>query len=242
MKRPATPKPLLKSLIPTRPLKKLRMPTVSVLMEKIEEIPSEYICSLCLSLFLEPSKLSCNHIFCRECIESWFIQEKNEKLHCPLCNKEFDLKQKIDIDSKLASKIKSLFPEEKKMAESYKESQKKGLKGKKEHVKFIIETMVNADFTWKINFFCYKNNIKNFVEKIVLFMNIDENGKERKKVELRQNLLYVDSNKNRNESLFMKIIFHLKTNDKSKICTIYHNFSNTAKRNLMTSFVQKLSS
>lgn len=240
MKRPPTPKPLLKGLISARPLKKLRIPTVSDLMERIEEIPSDYICSLCLSLFLEPSKLSCNHIFCRECIESWFIQEKNEKLHCPLCNKEFDLSQKIDNDSKLDSQIKSMFSEERLMVESYKESQKKGLKGRKENVKFIIETMVNADFTWKISFFCYKNNIKNFVEKVTLFMNIDQNGKEGKKVELVKNLLYVDNNKIRNDSVFMKIMFHLKTKNSSKMCTICHNFSNTTKRNFINAFVQKL--
>lgn len=40
-------------------------------------------CGICLQLFSDPTTLSCNHTFCRSCINNW----KNKNNTCPLCRK-----------------------------------------------------------------------------------------------------------------------------------------------------------
>uniref|UniRef100_A0A0K0G4I4 RING-type domain-containing protein n=1 Tax=Strongyloides venezuelensis TaxID=75913 RepID=A0A0K0G4I4_STRVS len=46
-----------------------------------EEIGSDSQCGICYSNFTNPIKLDCNHIFCKECISTWF----DRKDTCPLC-------------------------------------------------------------------------------------------------------------------------------------------------------------
>ena len=41
----------------------------------------EHNCPICHDEFKEPIKLSCKHIFCKECVSKWFDQERT----CPLC-------------------------------------------------------------------------------------------------------------------------------------------------------------
>ena len=42
-------------------------------------------CPICFEKTFVYKKLSCGHIFCNECIDSWFRQQKREKT-CPYCN------------------------------------------------------------------------------------------------------------------------------------------------------------
>lgn len=51
----------------------------------IEDIPSDQECSICMEPFNEDTvKLSCEHMYHKECIIEWFQNSKR----CPLCNNE----------------------------------------------------------------------------------------------------------------------------------------------------------
>ena len=52
---------------------------------RVEEIPDELSCPVCLSEFDQPKVLPCNHVFCKGCLEQWM--DKN-KLTCPICRIE----------------------------------------------------------------------------------------------------------------------------------------------------------
>uniref|UniRef100_A0A0K0E9W5 RING-type domain-containing protein n=1 Tax=Strongyloides stercoralis TaxID=6248 RepID=A0A0K0E9W5_STRER len=46
-----------------------------------EDIDKDSQCGICYSNFTNPLKIECNHIFCKECISTWF----DRKDTCPLC-------------------------------------------------------------------------------------------------------------------------------------------------------------
>jgi hypothetical protein len=48
-----------------------------------EELDPEVNCTICQSQFKNPRKLTCSHIFCRECIRTWLDTGKDDT--CPLC-------------------------------------------------------------------------------------------------------------------------------------------------------------
>ncbi|XP_077861450.1 uncharacterized protein LOC100375247 [Saccoglossus kowalevskii] len=45
-------------------------------------------CSLCFSSYKNPKLLSCQHSFCRECLDRWIVSSKVKLLACPVCRKE----------------------------------------------------------------------------------------------------------------------------------------------------------
>ena len=51
-------------------------------------------CGICLDETLKCSKynttLTCNHIFCTECINTWIV-EKNKNVGCPLCREKINI-------------------------------------------------------------------------------------------------------------------------------------------------------
>ena len=47
------------------------------------EVDSELKCTICVEPFLKPVSLSCQHTFCRKCIEPWL----NECRSCPTCHR-----------------------------------------------------------------------------------------------------------------------------------------------------------
>lgn len=51
-------------------------------------------CLLCCNFFNIPKMLDCNHIFCTNCIESWF-----DNIHesCPICRSNNDVSGSIDV-------------------------------------------------------------------------------------------------------------------------------------------------
>lgn len=49
----------------------------------MEDVPSEFECSLCLKLLLDPISVSCGHTFCRQCIH----RSQEYRTACPMCRK-----------------------------------------------------------------------------------------------------------------------------------------------------------
>nr|KAF6363509.1 ret finger protein like 4B [Pipistrellus kuhlii] len=50
-------------------------------------LQDEVICSICLEFFSNPISLSCEHIFCSDCMRKWLLESEYLKLTCPLCRK-----------------------------------------------------------------------------------------------------------------------------------------------------------
>jgi hypothetical protein len=47
-------------------------------------VESGQTCSICMDLYQNPVVLECDHIFCEECVNQWFLKEKS----CPICRHE----------------------------------------------------------------------------------------------------------------------------------------------------------
>ncbi|KAF3691717.1 Tripartite motif-containing protein 47 [Channa argus] len=48
----------------------------------------QFLCSICLDVFMEPLSIPCGHNFCKSCITRHW--EGKEKCQCPLCNSTFN--------------------------------------------------------------------------------------------------------------------------------------------------------
>lgn len=58
------------------------------------------LCGICLTEFTDPVTTSCEHNFCKVCIETCW--ENAELYLCPLCRKEFETKPELSINMALA--------------------------------------------------------------------------------------------------------------------------------------------
>ncbi|XP_076025509.1 E3 ubiquitin-protein ligase TRIM21-like [Genypterus blacodes] len=57
----------------------------------------QFMCSICLDAFTDPVSTSCGHNFCRTCItQHW---NSNIQCVCPLCNKVFRKRPKLDVNT-----------------------------------------------------------------------------------------------------------------------------------------------
>lgn len=57
----------------------------SKIERKYNEMFSEdFVCGICLELFIEPVTLTCGHTTCKFCINEWFKRNQNKR-ECPLC-------------------------------------------------------------------------------------------------------------------------------------------------------------
>ncbi|XP_076025527.1 E3 ubiquitin-protein ligase TRIM39-like [Genypterus blacodes] len=57
----------------------------------------QFMCSICLDVFTDPVSTSCGHNFCRTCItQHW---KSNIQCVCPLCNKVFRKRPKLDVNT-----------------------------------------------------------------------------------------------------------------------------------------------
>jgi len=69
-------------------------------MERIfDDIKEEITCCLCVDLFEDPRFLYCGHSLCKECILSIYDNSKNKDLNCPICRKDFEIKDREDINN-----------------------------------------------------------------------------------------------------------------------------------------------
>ncbi|XP_047434371.1 E3 ubiquitin-protein ligase TRIM21-like [Mugil cephalus] len=57
----------------------------------------QFLCSICLDVFTDPVSTSCGHNFCKHCItQHW---DTNELCKCPLCNKVFETRPELNINT-----------------------------------------------------------------------------------------------------------------------------------------------
>jgi hypothetical protein len=49
-------------------------------------------CSICLNEINDPVLLSCNHLFCKECIYRWIVKSGN----CPMCRNQVLYRERLD--------------------------------------------------------------------------------------------------------------------------------------------------
>ncbi|KAK0397455.1 hypothetical protein QR680_002135 [Steinernema hermaphroditum] len=60
-----------------------RLTTVGTI-PSTEEIAKDDHCSICCSTFSQPIKLSCNHLFCEDCVSTWLDKQDT----CPICRQK----------------------------------------------------------------------------------------------------------------------------------------------------------
>lgn len=53
--------------------------------EGLEKLENEVTCPLCLSFFQKPKKLSCDHVYCKSCLERLADFKHNGMIECPEC-------------------------------------------------------------------------------------------------------------------------------------------------------------
>jgi hypothetical protein len=70
-------------------------------------IDSKYECSICQNILTSPHQITtCNHIFCKECIDNTIEFQKSSPYSCPLCKTNFTKKQ-LKEDKNLSKEINS---------------------------------------------------------------------------------------------------------------------------------------
>lgn len=157
--------------------KGIKKPNLFDFITKLENVNQDFLCSLCCTLFYLPVKLQCNHSFCNHCLESWFNHEK-DKLHCPLCFQEYPLSIKIEIDKELKRKIELIYKKELEILKEFRTYESKNKKS--EEVKFIYgntyQRILNEE-RWKFFFYSYKGKTNQYVDKIILNINPNNEGK-----------------------------------------------------------------
>ena len=69
---------------------------------------TDYECSICYELLVQPAQLPCTHHFCIDCVYSL----QDSKMTCPLCRKELDTKYEPSIDNKKQKEFETKFPKD----------------------------------------------------------------------------------------------------------------------------------
>jgi hypothetical protein len=56
---------------------------------------TEFLCSVCYELMVDPTTLNCGHSFCRSCLASWVLSSNSS--NCPSCRQPFKGHPKVNI-------------------------------------------------------------------------------------------------------------------------------------------------
>lgn len=61
----------------------------------------QFVCSICLSVFMDPVSTPCGHNFCKRCISSYW--DKSDHFLCPLCKEEFKTRPQLRTNTLLSN-------------------------------------------------------------------------------------------------------------------------------------------
>ena len=68
----------------------MEAPSITYDVNKFDPPPSsEFVCAVCHCVLYEPRMCICRHIFCKVCIETWFVQSSS----CPSCRSFATMRQ-----------------------------------------------------------------------------------------------------------------------------------------------------
>lgn len=77
------------SLFRVRPSKKLRShPVEARSLEYVGSYDNNLMCPICRCPFVDPTKLNCDHYFCRTCINTALSHQGSESKSCPTCRRK----------------------------------------------------------------------------------------------------------------------------------------------------------
>lgn len=66
----------------------------------------EFVCSICLNVFMDPVSTPCGHNFCQTCISDYW--DKTNQCVCPLCKEAFSIRPQVKINKLLSSMVSQL--------------------------------------------------------------------------------------------------------------------------------------
>lgn len=52
---------------------------------------SEVTCPLCLDIFIDPKRLPCEHVYCRECLRGLTLRSFTGRISCPECRRDIPI-------------------------------------------------------------------------------------------------------------------------------------------------------
>ena len=63
----------------------------------LNELESEVTCPLCHGIFTEPRKLSCDHVYCRQCLHGLALRSITGSISCPECRTDTPVPPNFDV-------------------------------------------------------------------------------------------------------------------------------------------------
>ncbi|KAG7246640.1 hypothetical protein CRUP_012015, partial [Coryphaenoides rupestris] len=60
----------------------------------------QFMCSICLEVFVEPVSTPCGHSFCKACLQGYWDHSK--KSQCPMCKKNYSKRPELSVNRVLA--------------------------------------------------------------------------------------------------------------------------------------------
>merc|ERR1712142_1369799 len=75
----------------------------------LELVKTQFTCSICYEVMVEPSSIDCGHTFCAYCITKWM----KKKASCPLCRTDIKQNTQCKLLEEYLDKIYNQFADEK---------------------------------------------------------------------------------------------------------------------------------
>ncbi|XP_067850902.1 E3 ubiquitin/ISG15 ligase TRIM25-like [Heptranchias perlo] len=68
-----------------------------------DSLEEELTCSICLQIYIDPVILTCNHSFCRACVEKLWKEPVSGSYSCPQCRASFKVRPRLEKNFQLAN-------------------------------------------------------------------------------------------------------------------------------------------
>ncbi|XP_067851682.1 E3 ubiquitin-protein ligase TRIM7-like [Heptranchias perlo] len=68
-----------------------------------DSLEEELTCSICLQIYIDPVILTCNHSFCRACVEKLWKEPVSGTYSCPKCQASFKVRPRLEKNFQLAN-------------------------------------------------------------------------------------------------------------------------------------------